>query len=82
MALCGVLEILISMASQMNPGALLELQFHGIHCCLISDKALNIRVFGDAENFVNFQLYAFEGVTSVGISVCNSNNRQFGGSAG
>jgi hypothetical protein len=57
MALRRVLEILISVASQMNPGALLELQFHCIHRGLISQEAADIRVLGDRENFVDFQLY-------------------------
>jgi hypothetical protein len=47
MALGGILGILISMTSQMNPGAILEMEFYGIHCGLLSKKALNVRFLGN-----------------------------------
>jgi hypothetical protein len=42
MALSRILGILISMTSQVNPGAILEMEFYGIYCGLLSKKVLNM----------------------------------------
>jgi hypothetical protein len=76
MALGWVQGILISMTSQMNPGAFLESKFHSIQCGLFSEKTLNLRILGNGENFLDFRFYTVEEPASCGICMCNSDNSQ------
>jgi hypothetical protein len=76
MALGWVQGILISMSSQVNPGAFLELEFHSIHCGLLSKKILDLRILGNGENLLDFRFYTVEEPASCGICRCNSNNSQ------
>jgi hypothetical protein len=55
----GMKQILMSMARQMNPGAILQLGRYGIYCGLFSNNTLDTRGCDDRENFLDFLCYPF-----------------------
>jgi hypothetical protein len=58
----------------MDPGALLQLDLDSIWCCMFSFKTLEIVVWDDRTNPLDFLLNSFEVILSTMTSMCHSNH--------